>query len=69
VKENFEKKPKEKSVFNGEIWKNKRYVIWAIAIPMALFGYFVPYVHIVTNPKNHPNILSGAIFLDEIRVN
>jgi len=32
---------------NFEIWKNKKYVIWAIAIPTALFGYFVPYVHMV----------------------
>jgi len=28
-------------------WRNKRYVIWALAVPCALFGYFVPYVHIV----------------------
>jgi MCP family monocarboxylic acid transporter-like MFS transporter 10 len=28
-------------------WRNKRYVIWALAVPCALFGYFVPYVHLV----------------------
>ncbi|XP_046404401.1 monocarboxylate transporter 10 isoform X2 [Ischnura elegans] len=32
---------------NFDIWKRKKYVIWAIAIPSALFGYFVPYVHMV----------------------
>jgi hypothetical protein len=30
-------------------WKNKKYVVWALAIPSALFGYFVPYVHIVSS--------------------
>lgn len=34
-------------LLNFEIWHNKRYVIWALAIPSALFGYFVPYVHLV----------------------
>lgn len=28
------------------IWRRKKYVVWACAIPIALFGYFVPYVHI-----------------------
>ncbi|XP_071445608.1 monocarboxylate transporter 10 isoform X2 [Hetaerina americana] len=32
---------------NFDIWKRKKYVIWAIAIPSALLGYFVPYVHMV----------------------
>lgn len=31
---------------NFENWKNKRYLIWTLSIPVALFGYFVPYVHI-----------------------
>lgn len=35
----------KKSLLNFSIWKNKRYIIWALVIPMALFGYFVPYVH------------------------
>ena len=35
-------------VINVDNWKNKKYVIWALAIPSALFGYFVPYVHIVS---------------------
>ena len=32
---------------NVENWKNTKYVIWTIAAPIAFFGYFVPYVHIV----------------------
>ncbi|KAG6453429.1 hypothetical protein O3G_MSEX008167 [Manduca sexta] len=35
-----------KSVINIEIWKNKKYRLWALSMPVALFGYFVPYVHI-----------------------
>ncbi|KAK7069551.1 hypothetical protein SK128_026121 [Halocaridina rubra] len=38
-------------IINFDIWKNKRYVIWTFAIPMALFGYFVPYVHLVKYVK------------------
>ena len=29
-------------------WRNKKYVVWTLAIPLALFGYFVPYCHLVT---------------------
>ena len=32
-------------------WRNKRFVVWTLAIPLALFGYFVPYVHLVRNTK------------------
>lgn len=37
-----------KSAINTEIWRKKKYVIWALAVPAALFGYFVPYVHLVS---------------------
>ncbi|XP_065216904.1 monocarboxylate transporter 10-like [Planococcus citri] len=30
---------------NISIWKNPRYVLWIVAVPIALCGYFVPYVH------------------------
>ncbi|XP_049844594.1 monocarboxylate transporter 10 isoform X1 [Schistocerca gregaria] len=36
-----------KSLLNVDIWKKKKYVIWAIAVPSALFGYFVPYIHML----------------------
>lgn len=35
-----------KEFVNVSIWKKKRYVVWASSIPLAIFGYFVPYVHI-----------------------
>lgn len=34
-----------KSLVNVENWKKRRYIIWALSIPVALIGYFVPYVH------------------------
>lgn len=33
------------SVINVDNWKKKKYVIWALAITISQFGYFVPYVH------------------------
>ncbi|XP_043252475.1 monocarboxylate transporter 10 isoform X1 [Colletes gigas] len=44
AKTNFQSCLKE--VVNVSIWRKKRYVVWASSIPLALFGYFVPYVHI-----------------------
>jgi MFS transporter, MCT family, solute carrier family 16 (monocarboxylic acid transporters), member 10 len=35
-----------RSIINFDNWKRKKYVVWAVSIPVALFGYFVPYVHI-----------------------
>ena len=35
-------------IINVENWKNKKYFIWSFAIPFAMFGFFVPYVHIVS---------------------
>lgn len=35
------------SIVNVEIWKNRKYLIWTLSVPLALFGYFVPYVHMV----------------------
>eukprot|EP00092_Neocalanus_flemingeri_P032266 GFUD01035077.1.p1 GENE.GFUD01035077.1~~GFUD01035077.1.p1 ORF type:complete len:470 (+),score=60.91 GFUD01035077.1:250-1659(+) len=37
-----------------ENWKNKRYIIWTVAIPLAQFGYFVPYCHLPQFAKDIP---------------
>lgn len=50
-------------------WRNSKFVIWAIVVPSALFGYFVPFVHLVQYAKNLPldededNNVSKASFL------
>lgn len=40
-------------VFNFNIWRSLGYRIWAFGIPAALYGYFVPYVHLVSLPFLH----------------
>ncbi|XP_029346887.1 solute carrier family 16, member 10 isoform X1 [Acyrthosiphon pisum] len=55
-----------RSLVNIDIWKNPKYVIWATMIPLALFGYFVPYVHLVKFvddrfPQNDGKILVTCI--------
>lgn len=35
--------------FNVNIWKSLGYRIWAFGIPAALYGYFVPYVHLMNH--------------------
>ncbi|XP_050994181.1 monocarboxylate transporter 10 [Labeo rohita] len=39
--------PSLNRVFNVNIWKSLGYRIWAFGIPAALYGYFVPYVHLM----------------------
>lgn len=36
-----------KRICNVQIWKSLSYRIWAFGIPAALYGYFVPYVHLM----------------------
>ncbi|XP_061602327.1 monocarboxylate transporter 10 [Cololabis saira] len=43
-------------LFNTNIWKSVGYRIWAFGIPAALYGYFVPYVHLM----NHVEERFGA---------
>jgi len=35
-------------------WRNKRFVVWTLAVPLALFGYFVPYCHLPQFAKDIP---------------
>uniref|UniRef100_UPI0037E7D020 monocarboxylate transporter 10 n=1 Tax=Semicossyphus pulcher TaxID=241346 RepID=UPI0037E7D020 len=39
--------PRMSQIFNVNIWKSLGYRIWAFGIPAALYGYFVPYVHLM----------------------
>lgn len=48
-------KPLLKTVINVEIWRNRKYMLWALSMPVALFGYFVPYVYIKTFIKKNFN--------------
>lgn len=37
-----------KRVFDTSIWKIRNYRIWVVGIPAGLFGYFVPFTHLVS---------------------
>ncbi|XP_062896823.1 monocarboxylate transporter 10-like [Mobula hypostoma] len=55
-----------KKLFNMKIWKLLGYRIWTIGIPTALFGYFVPYVHLMkyveeTFPGSNEEVLLMCI--------
>lgn len=39
--------PPMSKIFNINIWKSLGYRIWAFGIPAALYGYFVPYIHLM----------------------
>ncbi|XP_014220710.1 monocarboxylate transporter 10-like [Trichogramma pretiosum] len=41
-----------KEAVNVSIWKRKKYLVWATVIPIALFGYFIPYVYIAQFVKD-----------------
>ena len=48
------------TLVNVDNWKKRRYIIWALSIPVALIGYFVPYVHMtklvkITFPLENEN--------------
>ena len=52
-----------KKYVNFSIWKNKKYVIWAIAVPFSMLGYFVPYVHLVI--INHFELFISNFFFND----
>lgn len=41
-----------RSLVHVENFKRKRYIIWALSMPIALLGYFVPYVHMPNYIQN-----------------
>ncbi|XP_068867079.1 monocarboxylate transporter 10 [Aphelocoma coerulescens] len=44
--------PPAKKICNFSVFKVLSYRIWAFGIPAALFGYFVPYVHLMNHVKD-----------------
>ena len=54
------------SLINPNIWKNVRYTLWFVAAPIAMFGYFVPFVHLVAyaqsiSPDNDGEVLLSCV--------
>lgn len=49
------------NLFRREMWSNRLYVIWIIAIPVGLFGYFVPYFTLVVYFKKVVPSLTSSL--------
>lgn len=54
--------------FYEELWHNKMYLCWVISIPAGLFGYFVPFVHLVKHAKDIGSAYSGEILVMSIGI-
>lgn len=52
--------PPINQIFNFNIWKSLGYRIWAFGIPAALYGYFVPYVHLVSGTASVGTAVAGV---------
>ncbi|XP_041350993.1 monocarboxylate transporter 10-like [Gigantopelta aegis] len=37
---------------NVNIWRNRGYVVWAVSSGLSLFGYFVPFVHLIKHTND-----------------
>uniref|UniRef100_A0A6J0US62 Monocarboxylate transporter 10 n=1 Tax=Pogona vitticeps TaxID=103695 RepID=A0A6J0US62_9SAUR len=55
--------PPARKMFNFSIFKITSYRIWAFGIPAALFGYFIPYVHLLKHVKEHIGDVPDAALL------
>ena len=38
----------EKKHFDFTLFKNKAYVVWIVVVGLVLFGFYIPYVHLVS---------------------
>ena len=41
-------RPLNGPLFNVDNWRNKKYIIWILGFCCFYFGYFVPFIHIVS---------------------
>lgn len=57
--------PSAKKVFNFSIFRITGYRVWVFGIPAALFGYFVPYVHLLSHVKERigPDVNEEVLLL------
>jgi MCP family monocarboxylic acid transporter-like MFS transporter 10 len=49
VKNDFdeEKRVRKRKFINLSLFKNKAYVVWIVVVSLVLFGFYIPYVHLV----------------------
>lgn len=46
-----------------ELWKNRLYLCWLISIPTGLFGYFVPFCHLVKHAQDINSEYAGEVLV------
>ena len=46
-----------------ELWKNRLYMCWLISIPTGLFGYFVPFCHLVKHAQDIKSDYPGEVLV------
>lgn len=61
-------KAKLSTIINVDIWKKKKFIIWTIALPVSLFGYFVIFVHLVKYVSINFEEYDGKILIQCIAV-
>lgn len=53
----------EKKIIDLAVWKNKGFVVWALALGIFNLGYFIPFVYLPTHATYHEIPQSKASFL------
>ena len=48
VADNFKTSPLKKFVVDLGLWKDSVFLIWVLANGLCKFGFFIPYVHLVS---------------------
>jgi len=48
----IKKSPARRLIKDLHLWKNRAYLLWVIGITLAMFGYYIPYVHLVSHCKD-----------------
>ncbi|CAG2171291.1 unnamed protein product [Oppiella nova] len=58
-------KPKSvaKNIVNGSLFRNKLYLFWSTTILISLFGYFVPFFHLVKHANDVNSEFNGEILV------
>ncbi|KPM08946.1 monocarboxylate transporter-like protein 4 [Sarcoptes scabiei] len=49
--------------FYDALWKNNLYLNWVVSIPMGLFGYFVPFCHLVKHARDIDSSYQGEVLV------
>ena len=54
---------KRKKFFDWEVFKNKGYVVWSACLSIFVLGYFVPFVHLVSDTYSGKKCVNNVLIL------